>query len=364
MSSLSQIALAPLGVAYGAVVRARLALYRAGALRVHGAGAPVLSVGNITAGGTGKTPLVEWLARALAADLRLRACVLTRGYGREGGGRVVVSDGVRISAGAREGGDEPRLLAERLLEFGVAVVADADRVAAARWAREHLRSEVFILDDGFQHLRLARALNVATVDATDPWGGGRLLPAGRLREPRGALRRADCVVITRSELAEDLTALREEVVRAGGGRPVFIAKTSTLGVRLLAGAESEVENEPNPVAPLSADAAHVAADARRVAAFCGVGNPRAVFEHLRREGFSLARERAFRDHHFYTQPEIDALCRDAARSGASALVTTAKDAVKLAGLRFSLPCYVIETGVSFEDEADFIQLVREAVGRV
>jgi tetraacyldisaccharide 4'-kinase len=283
-------------------------------------------------------------------------CVLTRGYGREGGGRVVVSDGAKICAGAREGGDEPRLLAERLLGHGVAVVADADRVAAARWARAHLRSEVFVLDDGFQHLRLARDLNVATVDASDPWGGGRLLPAGRLREPRGGLRRADCVVVTRAELAGELAALRAEVERVGGGRPVFVARTATLGVRLLAAGESEVA-----AAARNSDVRAVKDVAPRVAAFCGVGNPRAVFAHLRREGFAPALERAFRDHHFYSQAEIDALCREAAARGALALVTTAKDAVKLVGLRFALPCYVLETGLSFEDEGGFTELVRAAV---
>jgi len=358
MASLSQLALAPLGVAYGAAVRARLALYRAGALAVHSAGVPVLSVGNITAGGTGKTPLVEWLARAIATGEGLRVCVLTRGYGREGGaGRVVVSDGAKINAGAREGGDEPRLLAERLLKHGVAIVADADRVAAARWARENLRSEVFVLDDGFQHLRLARDLNVVTIDATDPWGGGRLLPAGRLREPRGELKRADCVVVTRAELAKDLTTLRDEIAERSGGRPVFVAKTSTLGVRLLNAGEFEV------AADQKSDVRAVGDVARPVAAFCGIGNPRAFFAHLRREGFALAHERAFRDHHFYGQTEIDALCREASSRGALALVTTAKDAVKLVALRFALPCYVLETGLSFDDEGGFAELVRAAVGR-
>ena len=357
MAPLSQLALMPLGVAYGAAVRARLALYRAGALAVHSAGVPVLSVGNITAGGTGKTPLVEWLARAVAEGEGRRVCVLTRGYGREGGGRVVVSDGAKINADAREGGDEPRLLAERLLKHGVAVVADADRVAAAGWARENLRSEVFVLDDGFQHLRLARDLNVATIDASDPWGGNCLLPAGRLREPRGELRRADCVVITRLEMAEDLMALCAEVERVSGCRRVFVAKTATLGVRLLAAGESEV------AADRSSDVRPAEKVAGPIAAFCGVGNPRAVFRHLRREGFTPALERAFGDHHFYSQTEIDALCREAKSRGALALITTAKDAVKLNTLRFALPCYVLEVGLTFDDEDRFVQLVRAAVSR-
>ncbi|HYJ47792.1 MAG TPA: tetraacyldisaccharide 4'-kinase, partial [Pyrinomonadaceae bacterium] len=182
--------LAPLGALFNAATRLRRALYKRGALRVQKVGAPIISVGNITTGGTGKTPLVEWVARAVAADGR-RPCILTRGYGRDNAKRqVIVSDGERILSDAREGGDEPLQLAETLLGVA-AVISDADRAAAARFALENLGSEVFILDDGFQHLRVERDLDLVAVDATNPWGGGHLLPRGRLREPLRELARAD-----------------------------------------------------------------------------------------------------------------------------------------------------------------------------
>jgi len=353
MASTSRLVLAPLGVAYGAVVRARLALYRAGLLKVHRVGRPVLSVGNVTAGGTGKTPLVEWLAREVATGEGRRVCVLTRGYARaDEGRRVVVSDGRVVSAGAREGGDEPLLLAERLLPDGVAVVCDAVRIAAARWAMDELRSEVFILDDGFQHLRLARDLNIAALDATDPWGGGRLLPAGRLREPPSGLARADCVVITRAELCADLAGLKSRAERLSGGRPVFVARTVVRGLREFSAAE------PGGVAPQASPPAH-----EPLLAFCAIGNPGAFFAQLRREGYGVGGERAFTDHHFYTQRDADELSREAVRAGARALATTAKDAVKLRGLRFGLPCYVLEIGLSFDEEAALLELVRKAVRR-
>src|SRR5215210_6123638 len=174
------LALAPLGLLYGAVTRARLRLYRSGVLKGERVGAPVVSVVNLTAGGTGKTPLVEWAARALARE-GLRACVLTRGYGRaDESRRVVASDGTRVLAEVAECGDEPRLLAEKLL--GVAsVVCDRDRVGAARWARGELGARVFVLDDGFQFWARGRA----------PTGGPRAGPArggGGNPPPRGVWR--------------------------------------------------------------------------------------------------------------------------------------------------------------------------------
>ena len=341
-------ALPPLSALYGAAVRARLALYRRGVLKPVRVGAPVISVGNITAGGTGKTPLVEWVVRAVAREGR-RACVLTRGYGRrDERARVVVSDGSRLLAEAPEAGDEPRMLAESLL--GVApVVSDADRVGAARWAAANLGAEVFVLDDGFQHLRLARDLDVVAIDATAPWGGRQLLPRGRLREPLGGLARADCVVITRADLAGDLGALREEARRLSGGAPVFEARARTVRVVTLGrGGERGVK----------------ASDiARPTGAFCATGNPRAFFEHLRRDGHELTFERAFRDHHVYTQGDLDGVMLEAERNGARALLTTAKDAVKLRALRARLPVYVVEIELEVGGETELLALVRAAAGQ-
>ncbi|PYS85356.1 MAG: tetraacyldisaccharide 4'-kinase [Acidobacteria bacterium] len=342
--------LAPLGLLYGALVRTRLRLYRSGLLKTESVGAPVISVGNITAGGTGKTPLVEWAARAVASEGR-RTCVLTRGYGRaDERRRVVASDGGRVLAETDECGDEPRLLAERLLG-AASVVCDRDRVAAARWARENLGAEVFVLDDGFQHLRIARDLDIVTLDATAPWGGGHMLPCGRLREPPRGLTRADCVVITRAELADDLEHLRAEVKRLSGGRAAVISsRVRTRGLTLL-----------NPSSDSPSTELESRAAGQSAAAFCAVGNPRAFFEHLRRAGFELRHTRAFPDHHAFTQGEVGAFAREAERRGARALLTTAKDAVKLRGYGFTLPCYVVETELEFEDEGRLLGLIRGAL---
>lgn len=342
-----QHALAPLSLLYGALMRARAEAYGRGLLTTHEAGAPVISVGNITTGGTGKTPAVEWLARRLASEGR-RVCILTRGYGRiDEGRRVVVSDGERLLANAREGGDEPRLLAERLLG-AAAVVSDADRMSAARWARENLSANVFILDDGFQHLRLARVLDIVTVDATAPWGGGRTLPAGLLREPLRGLERADCIVITRADLAHDVEEVRAEAVRASGGRSLVL--TSRMRARAVRPLERHggTEDERRAVE-------------QPVAAFCAIGNSRAFFDGLRKDGHLLAYTRAFKDHHVFTSEEIEELSHEAARRGARSLLTTEKDGVKLRDVKPPLPCYVVEIELELEDEESLMRLVRDAV---
>ena len=361
------LALAPLGMLYGALVRTRLGLYRSGFLKSQRVGAPVVSVGNITAGGTGKTPLVEWAARALARD-GCRACVLTRGYGRADEGlRVVASDGERMLAEVEECGDEPRLLAESLIGEA-SVVCDRDRVAAALWARENLRAEVFVLDDGFQHLKIARDLDIVTVDASEPWGGGHMLPRGLLREPRAGLRRADCVVITRAEMAADLEALRAEVLRLTGGRAAVVAsRVRTRGLRPLDSTHASELGLSHvsefDLSRVSEVALEKPAVWQPVGAFCAVGNPRAFFAHVRADGFELAHARSFPDHHVFTRSEVEAVAREARDRGARALLTTAKDAVKLRGFRLSLPCYVVEIGLEFEDEGKLLGLMREAVER-
>ena len=182
---MKSIVLPPLSLLYGAITRTRLSLYRRGTFHTTKLERPVISVGNITTGGTGKTPLVEWVSRKLAAKGK-KVCILTRGYGRKDPHlQVIVSDGYGVLASPSEAGDEPYLLATSLTGQA-AVISSADRIAAGQEAIKDFGTDCFVLDDGFQHLRLARDLNIVTIDATNPWGGGTLLPYGRLREkPEG-----------------------------------------------------------------------------------------------------------------------------------------------------------------------------------
>jgi tetraacyldisaccharide 4'-kinase len=345
MNRAAIVALSPLSGLYGVAMKARRALYERGLFHVHKIGAPVISVGNLTTGGTGKTPLVEWIARAQAQQQK-RVCILTRGYGRQHpGSRVLVSNGAEIFADARDAGDEPLLLAESL-KGEAAVICDADRVAAARWAIERLAAELFVLDDGFQHLRLARDFNIIAIDATNPWGNRRLLPAGNLRESPDQLVRADCIVITRADDRAQTEALKSEIERLSKGRPVFLSRMKIDGWRNLSGSPSTDELKSAPVA-----------------AFCGVGNPESFFAQLRRDGYTLCHTRVFPDHHYYTHEEINTLISQSSQRGAHALLTTAKDEVKLRSLRCEMACYVVDVAIEIEGESEFLDLIDDAIGK-
>ncbi|MDX6613814.1 MAG: tetraacyldisaccharide 4-kinase [Blastocatellia bacterium] len=331
-----------MGVLYGAAIRARRMLYQRGLLRSQRISAPVISVGNLTTGGTGKTPLVESIARIVAAEGK-RVCILTRGYGRKDPRqRVVVSDGKALLADAIDAGDEPRLLAENLLGFA-AVVSDPDRVSAAIWASKNFASEVFILDDGFQHLKIARDLNILVVDATNPWGGGQLLPRGRLREPLNGMQRADSIVITHADQATDIGSLKVKIAELAGAKPVITSRVRTKGLR-----------------PIQQATAIADAPAGPLGAFCGLGNPDSFFAHLKLDGHSICFSRKFPDHHIYQQSEVDQLVSEARINGAQMLLTTAKDAVKLRTLRFDMPCYALDIELSFGEEAELRQIVQSA----
>ena len=339
---MKSIVLPPLSLLYGAVTRTRLSLYRRGTFQTTKLDRPVISIGNITTGGTGKTPLVEYVAKMIAAQGK-RVCILTRGYGRKDPHlQVIVSDGYGVLASPSEAGDEPYLLATKLAGKA-AVISSADRIAAAQEAIKDFGTEVFVLDDGFQHLRLARDLNIVCIDATNPWGGGRLLPYGRLRESLEGMTRADCVVLTRCDQVDSVESVREEVVRLIGGRPIFESRMRPVRVVSL-------KNGPETIAVLG-----------RVGAFCAVGNPASFFESLRGLGYELGLERAFADHHAYSQSEVDELDQLAKQTGAMALVTTAKDAVKLKGMAFSLPCYVLEIEIAIDQAERFLGLIGEVL---
>ncbi len=346
MNLIANLALPPLSAMYSVLTRARLALYRRGTFHTQKLTSPVISIGNLTTGGTGKTPLVEYVCRALAnADRNI--CVLTRGYGRlQPKTRVLVSDGTNVLADPWQAGDEPFLLAQNLKGLA-AVISDADRVAAGQWAGRTLGTDTFVLDDGFQHFRLRRDLDIVAIDALDPWGGNHLLPYGRLREPISGLARADCVVITRAEQGRAVTRLKGNLEDLTRRRPVFLSQMQTSGIKTLVD-RKEVSRKSVP---------------QPLAAFCAVGNPDSFFKQLEREGLVCVLKKIFPDHHVYRQADVDSLVDAAATAGAKGLITTAKDAVKLAAYFFQLPCHILEIQITFEEPREFLQMILDSVSK-
>lgn len=339
--------LSPFGKLYGRIMDARNALYDRGWLKSYPLGARTISVGNLTTGGTGKTPLVALIAEMLIENGE-KVCILTRGYGRENPrSRVLVADGKNVLVDAVTGGDEPVELAHKLGAKAI-IVADPDRVAAAKWARENFPVTTFILDDGFQHRRAKRDLDIVCIDATNPCGNGRILPAGTLRESFKGLRRADAIVATRTNLVESTDSLVQRLRKRNGQVPIFGAETRIAEITKLSDFTAAKNTEDD-----DEDRQHVA-DAF---AFCALGNPEGFFALLKNERFHLSGVQSYPDHHFYSQKDVEAIESTAVRCGSRALITTGKDARKLEDLRFTMHCFVAEMAMEINDPTTFRKLI-------
>jgi tetraacyldisaccharide 4'-kinase len=295
-AGLQRTGLRLLSVPYGCGVRLRNWLFDRGWKASEQAEVPVVSVGNLTVGGTGKTPCVEYVAR-FYRERGQQVAILSRGYG--------------TAVGCN---DEALVLEENLPD--VPHLQGADRAALARVAVEELESEVLVLDDGFQHRRLRRDLDLVLIDATLPWGHGYLLPRGLLREPRTSLRRADLALLTRCDLvsATAIHELRREIGRWAPMLPI-------------------IESEHRPAHWQNAQGTALPLEALRgrpVAGFCGLGNPEAFRQSLLRLGVDLVAWRTFPDHHPYQRADIEDLRRWAQQlPSAAVVVTTQKDLVKI-----------------------------------
>lgn len=347
--------LSPFGWFYGAIADLRQTLYRKGAFKSYDLKIPTISVGNLSVGGTGKTPLVSYIAEILAENGE-KVCILTRGYGRENPKeRVIVSDGERVFADALQAGDEPFELANKLLGKAV-IIADANRAGAGFEAREKYGISAFILDDGFQHVRVKRNLDIVLVDATNPFGNYKVLPAGILREPIKNLQRADVVIISRANLVteSEILNLKSQISSFNSDCKIFVSKNKITKITKLKDfftkQETTAESEQSKTPETRFQT--------RSAAFCALGNPENFFKQLREEGCDLTYTKAFPDHYFYSQSEILKTEKEAIAKGAEVLLTTAKDAAKLAHLKFNLPCFVAESGLIFDDEPAFIEIIR------
>ena len=305
----------PLAALYGAAVRARNELYDRGALTLSHLQGPVVSIGNLTVGGSGKTPFLILLGELLK-EHSILFDVLSRGYRRMTTGVVPVDP----LGAPREYGDEPLLIARKL---GVPVIVGEDRYAAGRLGEEKFGPRLHLLDDGFQHRRLAREFDIVLATSSD--ARDSLLPTGRLREPLSSLRRADAVVLTNDMPGDGLRLGRQQVWRVT--RDIVAPQTK----------------EP-------------------CLAFCGIARPQNFIAQLRAAGVMLAGTRSFRDHHRYSAEDVRQLLRLRKQHGATAFVTTEKDAVNLDGhLEALQPIHVVPVRMRLHNAAAVLQFILATV---
>ena len=336
---------------FAAVVSIRYFFYGCGLLRRFPLGVQVISIGNVTAGGTGKTPVTEIFARTLAAKGR-KVAILSRGYRRKEASfwkrlfmqvvepPLVVSDGKHVLLDSELGGDEPYMLASNLP--GVAVVVDRNRVKAGRYAVKRLGCDTIILDDGFQYQRLKHSVEVVLVDSTNPFGNGNMLPRGILREPARHLKRADIIFLTKCR--GDVSAVRAEVRKYNDRAEIVECKHSPLVLK------DVWSREERPLSWL---------DGKTTCTLSGIASPKGFENSLRRMGAKVIWCERYADHHRYASSEILYALNRSADMGADALVTTEKDAVRFP--RFEtvpIPCFYLRIAIEIlSGEENFASII-------
>jgi len=326
---------------YRMAVQFRIWMYDKRVIRNHALGCLVVSIGNLSCGGTGKTPVVEVFARSLSAQGR-RVAILSRGYRskkrslREKLSHIfrhrkietppkVVSDGKNLLLNSEYAGDEPYMLASNLRN--VAVVVDKDRVKSGIYAIDNFQTDVIILDDGFQYLMLKPHINIVLVDASDPFGNGHVLPRGILREPIKNIRRADYIFLTKSDGSHRINHLKR-FIRRHTRRAEIIECCHRPQYLVRLGGDEQLPLE--------------ALKATKVAALCAIARPDSFERFLEQFGAELVLTDHFADHHRYTQQEIIDFVNQAKAAGADMIVTTEKDAVRIPRLdRCDVPLYYL-----------------------
>lgn len=321
----------PLSIPYQAAVQTRNRLYNLGVLKSHAAGAVVISVGNISAGGTGKTPFVIHLVERINGLPTTRAgkiAVLSRGYMGKAVDTHLVADSKHVRSTPGIAGDEPILIAESCP--GTTVVVDKNRVRGARYAVEDQRAEIVILDDGFQHRRIERDLDIVLLNGQNPLGNRLLLPAGFLREPVASLSRADLIVLSKSIGSNDDLTDRAARLQELLQKPVISTRLVPRYWRRI-----------GPSELLAAEQVQ----GRRVVAFAGIADPLSFFTTVESLGAEIVDSIPFADHCKYSKSHIDIIANRYVRNRAEWLVTTSKDAIKLPGILRHLPIFYLDTVV-------------------
>jgi tetraacyldisaccharide 4'-kinase len=325
-----EILLLPVAKVYEAGIRLRNWLYSDGRFRVHHLKQPVISVGNITMGGTGKTPTVIALGHLLQTA-GYSVSILLRGYkGINRGRPLLVSNGRTILTDSRIAGDEALVIAKNLP--GSLVVVAKNRAQAGAWVESRFPVDVHLLDDGFQHRKVYRNLNLVLVDVTNPFERGRLPPLGRLREPLEGLSRSDAVILSRTQIGQDYQSIIDIVRSHNPGIPCFLARQRFASATIFhRGQEATVRNVQNT----------------RALAFAGIANTRQFFNSLQEWGVRLVDTLSFPDHHRYRSVDLDRIKKKCLELGIETVVTTEKDGENFEACHLD-PLRVVVVKVSFE----------------
>ena len=351
-----------LSVLFERIVRLRFLLYRTRILRDTPLGCKVVVVGNLTVGGTGKTPVVEKMARVMASHGR-KVAILSRGYKSKKEPLLrrilrwlnlasrpaprIVSDGKNVLLGAEIAGDEPYMLARNLVSCGVCVVVDRDRVYAGEYAIRHFGVDVIILDDGMQYLPLRGSINLLLVDKTNPFGNGNLLPRGILREPVEHLKRGSYIFLTKSD-GNPNPALVERIRKYNPDAEII-----------------ECTHQPKRLCAVFGDMPDIELGemrGRRVATFSGIATPDKFEEFVRRYGARIAYNRRFSDHHRFSEKDLDEVFEGARLAGAEFIVTTEKDLVRLSrDLKPPIPIYYLRLEIEILSDHDSFESAVERI---
>ena len=322
------IVLHAISLAYLLIVHTRVFFYKTGILKTNKLRCPVISVGNLTLGGTGKTPVVEYIVRYFV-NKGLKPVILSRGYGRDSKTSVaIVSNGDNILLKSDEAGDEPYLLAEN--NPTVPILVSKDRFLGGKAAISKFNPDVIILDDGFQHLSLARDYNITLINCIKPLENSHIFPAGPLREPISALKRADMILYTHSDEAPDNCCEN------------FIKRSDILKLETIHTFDKIVRmNDQKTVSPEELNK-------KKVVVFCGIGEPDSFIRKIRQLGAEVVQSETFPDHYVYKMDNLQSISETAEKLKADFILTTQKDGVKIKELMAPLlPIWIVRMKIEF-----------------
>ena len=323
-----RVLLMPLCGLYSLIVFIRNYCYNVGIYKQQKLPCVVISIGNIVVGGTGKTPTVTAIAKILQNN-ETKVAILLRGYKRKRDNEItIVSDGKNLLCSREESGDEANMLAHQLSE--IPIIVGKQRYLAGEAAINKYNSEVVILDDGFQHRKLTRDLDILIIDATQPYGTSSLLPIGTLRESKSSIRRADIILLTRTDATGiNIERLKTELNQLAPNTPILESLHKPTSLYQLNQAD---DNSTMPLNNLSG---------KLLLAVCGIGNPNAFVKTLNRHNPDKVELLAFPDHHVYTESDLQTIKHEMKRCEAEWIVTTQKDEHKLADFNTDLPILVL-----------------------